>query len=186
MGLCGSFAVVPAFTLVGHTGGSPGRDGGAGVSGAKLADASRPVTDPASRTAVLLAEAATLALAGPAGTVSKSASPAPPGLPAVSRPAITPTPAVVGPAPQTVRAPSASAQAGQATWLDTIPTGTCANNDAPMGALLTVTNMAGTSITCRVVSRGPFAAGRIVDVARSTFRSLAATSQGVVNVAVSW
>jgi rare lipoprotein A (peptidoglycan hydrolase) len=75
---------------------------------------------------------------------------------------------------------------GGATWLDTIPTGTCAENNAPMGATLLITTASGATATCRVVSRGPYAAGRIVDVAKATFALLASTAQGVVNVRVSW
>jgi len=188
MGLCGSFAVVPAFSLVGHVGGIPPHDAGA-AGRATLADTPNPVTDPASAAAVLLAVAATLD--GPPKTGTAHLPPAiPPAAiaPAALPPAVPRLPArpVTGPVPRAANPPSASLKAGQATWLDTIPTGTCANNDAPMGALITVTNLTGTSITCRVVSRGPFAAGRIVDVARSTFRTLAATSQGVISVAVSW
>ena len=60
------------------------------------------------------------------------------------------------------------------------------DNGAPMGSTIRVTTAAGASITCRVVSRGPFAVGRIVDVAKATFALLAPTSQGVVNVRVTW
>jgi len=74
---------------------------------------------------------------------------------------------------------------GIASWLN-IKVGTCANNDAPMGAVLTVTNSAGVSVTCVVVSRGPFVPGRVVDLAKGTFAVLSPTSQGLVNVSVSW
>jgi rare lipoprotein A len=72
-----------------------------------------------------------------------------------------------------------------ASWLDIAP-GTCANNDAPMGAIITVTNAAGISVTCKVVSRGPFVVGRVVDLARSTFAKLGPVSQGLVGVSVTW
>jgi rare lipoprotein A (peptidoglycan hydrolase) len=55
-----------------------------------------------------------------------------------------------------------------------------------MGATLLITTASGATATCRVVSRGPYAAGRIVDVAKATFALLASTAQGVVNVRVSW
>ncbi len=78
------------------------------------------------------------------------------------------------------------AKQGVASWLDTIPAGTCANNDAPMGSTIKVTNAAGVSVTCKVVSTGPFVAGRVVDLAKSTFAQLGPVSQGLVGVAVSW
>jgi len=71
-----------------------------------------------------------------------------------------------------------------ASWLDTIPAGTCANNTAPMGATITVTNLLGVSVTCKVVSRGPFVAGRVVDLAKSTFALLGSLGQGLVTVTV--
>lgn len=78
------------------------------------------------------------------------------------------------------------AKQGMASWLDTIPPGTCANNDAPMGSTIKVTNGAGVSVTCKVVSTGPFVTGRVVDLAKSTFAQLGPVSQGLVGVAVSW
>jgi rare lipoprotein A len=105
-------------------------------------------------------------------------------------PAPAPAPASPTPAP---RAPEAGAQPstaqakqGVASWLDTIPAGTCANNEAPMGATIRVTSLGGQSVTCRVVSRGPFVTGRIVDLAKSTFAQLSPISQGLVGVSVTW
>jgi hypothetical protein len=103
---------------------------------------------------------------------------------------VPPTPPSVVSAPPSVTttttAGSAHVEYGAATWLDTIPTGTCANNEAPMGSTILVTTATGATAFCRVVSRGPFAVGRIVDVAKATFALLAPPSQGVVNVRVSW
>jgi rare lipoprotein A len=55
-----------------------------------------------------------------------------------------------------------------------------------MGTILTVTNGAGVSVTCRVVSTGPFVTGRVIDIAKSTFSKLGPTSRGLVAVGVSW
>jgi rare lipoprotein A (peptidoglycan hydrolase) len=89
--------------------------------------------------------------------------------------------------PPTTAPPPAHVESGDATWLDTIPTGTCANNDAAMGEVISVTAVGtGVTVTCRVVSRGPYGAGRIVDLAEATFALLAPPSQGVVAVRVSW
>jgi hypothetical protein len=77
-------------------------------------------------------------------------------------------------------------QYGVASWLDTIPTGTCADNAAPMGATLYLSTASGATATCRVVSRGPFGLGRVVDVAKATFARLAPPNLGLVDVQVSW
>lgn len=55
-----------------------------------------------------------------------------------------------------------------------------------MGSTIRVTNIAGESVTCRVVSRGPFVTGRVVDLAKSTFAKLSPISQGLVGVSVTW
>jgi rare lipoprotein A (peptidoglycan hydrolase) len=56
-----------------------------------------------------------------------------------------------------------------------------------MNAILTVTDVhTGASVTCQVVSRGPFGPGRVVDLAIETFSQLAPPSQGVVDVTVTW
>jgi len=48
-----------------------------------------------------------------------------------------------------------------------------------------VTNLAGgQSTTCTVADRGPFVAGRIIDLDRSVF--LAIGSQGVARVRIEW
>ena len=80
----------------------------------------------------------------------------------------------------------AHTETGGASWYDA-PAGTCANNEAPMGAVVTVTDLAtGRSVTCQVTSRGPFYNGRIIDLARTTFDQLAPAATGVIQVRVSW
>jgi rare lipoprotein A len=55
-----------------------------------------------------------------------------------------------------------------------------------MGSVIKVTNAGGVSVTCKVVSRGPFVTGRVVDLAKSTFAQLGPVTQGLVGVAVTW
>jgi len=132
-------------------------------------------------------------------STSRPLGPRPPG--STTKPSTTPVgtrpvsttiaPRPVSTAPPTTTPVSTTVLAqhedGQATWLDTIPTGTCANNEAPMGETITVVSRdTGASVTCKVVSRGPFWPGRIVDLAVGTFAQLAAPSIGVINVTVSW
>jgi hypothetical protein len=108
-----------------------------------------------------------------------------PPVEAVAPPTVAPS--TVAPSTTAAPAPAAHVRSGKATWLDTIPTGTCANNDAPMGAVITVAAVgSGVTVSCRVVSRGPYGAGVIVDLAEATFAVLAPPSQGVVDVRVSW
>jgi Lytic transglycolase len=103
---------------------------------------------------------------------------------AAVRPA--PTPTTHPPAPPPPPPPPAHVQTGQATYYSA-PDGTCANNAAPMGTILRVTNLAnGRSTTCRVTSRGPYGGNRIVDLAKTTFARIANTSTGVIDVRVEW
>ena len=222
LGLCSSFAVVPALSLVtGNDGGSrrlvgPARstadpsdssDGGSAeglasllmanaafsaasqshdvASGVLAASAQSPAgasvpaatSSAPAATAAAATPAAAGAVAGPTGGPAATAKA--PTAPAVA-PAARSAPAVVA-----RPAPAGRATQGVASWLD-IAAGTCANNDAPMGTLITVTNSLGVSVTCKVVSRGPFVSGRVVDLARSNFAALGSVSRGLVTVAVSW
>jgi hypothetical protein len=96
-----------------------------------------------------------------------------------------PAPPITQPSSTTTQPPNV--QYGVASWLDTIPAGTCANNVAPMGAILIVTDTdTGASVTCQVVSRGPYVSGRVVDLEEETFARLAPPSQGLINVRVTW
>lgn len=82
--------------------------------------------------------------------------------------------------------PPARTITGKATWYRAAD-GTCAANVAPMGTVLRVTSRtSGATVTCRVVSRGPYGRGRVVDLARSTFARLAPPSVGVIDVVISW
>ncbi len=100
---------------------------------------------------------------------------------------------VVAAAPATTRAPSIAAvsgtghtESGQATYYATAP-GTCAHKTIAMGTVVTVTNTAnGRSTTCVVADRGPYAAGRIIDLSPDTFDKIASRSQGVASVTLTW
>lgn len=63
---------------------------------------------------------------------------------------------------------------------------TTAHRYLPFGTRLRVTNQSnGKSIIVRVTDRGPFAAGRSLDLSHGAFRKIASTSQGVANVCYS-
>jgi rare lipoprotein A (peptidoglycan hydrolase) len=99
---------------------------------------------------------------------------------AAARPTTT-----TAPAPTTTAAP-ANTQEGGASWYDYNP-GECAHQTIPKGTVVTVTNLAtGASTTCTVTDRGPYGAGRIIDLDRSTFAQLADPSAGVIQVRITW
>jgi rare lipoprotein A len=95
------------------------------------------------------------------------------------KPATTTTAA---PAP----APAANTQEGGASWYDYNP-GECAHQTIPKGTVVTVTRVStGASTTCVVTDRGPFGAGRIIDLDRATFAQLADPSAGIIQVRITW
>jgi rare lipoprotein A len=56
-----------------------------------------------------------------------------------------------------------------------------------MGTSVRVTNLAnGATVTCRVADRGPFVAGRIIDLDREDFDRIASASTGVIDVRIEW
>ena len=104
------------------------------------------------------------------------------------------TPATAAPKPKTVvtvapttttTAPPTSEQGG-ASWYDYRP-GECAHKSLPKGTVVTITSLEnGASTTCVVTDRGPYEAGRIIDLDRATFAQLKDPSSGVVQVEISW
>lgn len=117
----------------------------------------------------------------PAPTPAPKPTPttAPKAAPTTTRPAPTTTTAPPPP-------PPSHSQTGQASWYSG-PDGECANNQAPMGTILRVTNLdTGRSTTCRVASRGPYVSGRVIDLTKTTFARIADPSAGVCRVRVEW
>jgi hypothetical protein len=77
-------------------------------------------------------------------------------------------------------------QEGGASWYHYKP-GTCAHRTLPKGTVVKVINLAtGQTATCTVADRGPFVAGRIIDLDRSVFLAIAGPNQGVVRVRIEW
>jgi hypothetical protein len=78
-------------------------------------------------------------------------------------------------------------QEGGASWYRYKP-GTCAHRTLPKGTVVKVTNLAtGQSANCTVADRGPFIAGRIIDLDRSVFLAIAESpGQGVLRVRITW
>ena len=77
-------------------------------------------------------------------------------------------------------------QSGGASWYD-YRSGECAHQTIAKGTVVTVTNLAnGATTTCVVTDRGPYAGGRIIDLDRGTFDQIADSSQGVIQVRITW
>jgi rare lipoprotein A len=162
------------------------------------------------------ADAAKVATAGAAASAPSTAPsatyPAPTEAPAATLPSVTaaaPTPATVAPirsvakpapAPSVVTTttkpppppttapppPPPNAEAGGASWYD-YRAGECAHQTLAKGTVVSIANVAnGASTMCVVTDRGPFGAGRIIDLDRATFAQLADPSVGIIQVHITW
>ena len=142
--------------------------------------ASRSRTSLLSREDVEAANATTTTAPPPPTTARPKPKPKP-----VARAA---APAAVKPAPVTTAKPApANEQLGSASFYSPRDAAECAHRTLPIGTVVTVTNVAtGTSTTCRVGDRGPFIAGRVIDLSKSRFAELASPSAGVIRVRLTW
>lgn len=77
---------------------------------------------------------------------------------------------------------------GQATWYDPPWSGlTAASPWIPFGTRVTVTDLAtGRTVIVVIDDRGPFGAGRIIDLSPEAFTALAPLGRGVLDVRISW
>ena len=80
-----------------------------------------------------------------------------------------------------------TARSGDATWYAAAPAGYCASPTLPFGTVLTVVNNAtGATTVCTVDDREAAGYPRVVDLSPEGFDQIADTSQGVVQVTISW
>ena len=87
----------------------------------------------------------------------------------------------------TTTEPPRDREAGEATWYSAAPDGYCASPTLPFGTVLTVANSAtGASTVCTVDDREAAGYPRVVDLSPEGFAQIAAPSQGVVEVTISW
>jgi rare lipoprotein A (peptidoglycan hydrolase) len=78
-------------------------------------------------------------------------------------------------------------EGGEATWYAAAPAGYCASPTLSFGTVLTVVNNAtGASTVCTVDDREAAGYPRVVDLSPEGFAQIADTSQGVVDVTISW
>jgi rare lipoprotein A (peptidoglycan hydrolase) len=81
----------------------------------------------------------------------------------------------------------ANHEVGEATWYSEALPGGCASPTLPFGTVLTVVNNAtGASTRCTVDDREAAGYPRVVDMSPASFSQIASTSQGVVEVTISW
>jgi rare lipoprotein A (peptidoglycan hydrolase) len=87
----------------------------------------------------------------------------------------------------TTRPAPRNSEVGDATWYAAAPAGYCASPTLPFGTVLTVVNNAtGASTVCTVDDREAAGYPRVVDLSPEGFDQIASTSQGVVQVTISW
>lgn len=80
------------------------------------------------------------------------------------------------------RATGARAASGQKIHHDSL---TCAHRYYPFGTLLKVTNMSNNkSVVVKVIDRGPFGRGRIIDLSWAAAKEIGMIAQGVASVKV--
>lgn len=81
----------------------------------------------------------------------------------------------------------ANGQGGRASWYVAAAGGGCAHRTLPKGTVVRVTNTAtGRSILCTVNERGPYVDGRIIDLSRPDFDTVAGSHAGVIDVMIEW
>ena len=80
------------------------------------------------------------------------------------------------------------AQTGQASWYDPPWSGlTAAHPSLPFGTHVTVTDLStGRSVIVVINDRGPFGAGRVIDLSPEAFQALLPLGAGILRVQLSW
>ena len=118
---------------------------------------------------------APVAAAAPAPTTTTTAAPT--------------TTTTAAPTTTTTEPPApANRESGQASWYSQ-PSGYaargCAHRTLPFGTVVTVST-AHRSTTCVVNDRGPYGAGRVIDLDDDVYAELAPLSTGVIDVVITW
>lgn len=123
----------------------------------------------------------------PRRTATTQAPVAPPTTAAQFQPVAPATTATTAPpAPPAPPAAGASTESGKATWYHWNP-GECAHKTIPKGTVVTITRVStGATTTCVVTDRGPYGAGRIIDLDATVFDDLATLGAGVIDVVITW
>ena len=79
-----------------------------------------------------------------------------------------------------------NSESGVASWYGA-PAGTCAHKTLPFGTMVKVTRVStGATVTCKVADRGPFGAGRVIDLSDDMFQGIASLGTGLTQVKLEW
>jgi rare lipoprotein A (peptidoglycan hydrolase) len=129
-----------------------------------------------------------VAYQAPGSTTTTTAPPTTTTLPPTTTTTSPPTTTTTSPPTTTTTRPApANREVGDATWYAAAPAGYCASPTLPFGTVLTVVNDAtGATTVCTVDDREAAGYPRVVDLSPSGFDQIADTSQGVVQVTISW
>ena len=138
-----------------------------------------PTTTTAAPTTTTAKPKPTTTTAKPTTTTAKATTTtAAPTTTTTAKPTTTST---MGPPPACCR------EEGGASYHDYSDPSTCAHKSLPKGTSLKVTNLAnGKTTTCVVRDRGPYVAGRIIDLSKPAFSEIANLSDGVIKVSIEW
>jgi len=128
-----------------------------------------------------------VAYQAPGSTTTTTAPPTTTTLPPTTTTA-PPTTTTLPPTTTTTTRPAPrNSEVGDATWYAAAPAGYCASPTLPFGTVLTVVNDAtGATTVCTVDDREAAGYPRVVDLSPEGFDQIADTSQGVVQVTISW
>jgi len=161
--------VLPADAAQAGPDAGPGAPAGAAVAHIASVSPAEPVSSPPTTSST------------PPSTSPPAAS-SPPTDPPTTSPPTTRAPTTT----TTTTPPPSNTETGPASWYQA-PAGTCAHPTIPFGTVVRVENLAnGATTTCRVEDRGPYQGGRIIDLSEATFSQIASTSDGVIQVRISW
>jgi rare lipoprotein A (peptidoglycan hydrolase) len=125
----------------------------------------------------------------PGSTTTTTAPPTTTTLPPTTTTTSPPTTTTTSPptTTTTARPTPTNSEVGDATWYAAAPAGYCASPTLPFGTVLTVVNNAtGARTVCTVDDREAAGYPRVVDLSPEGFDQIADTSQGVVQVTISW
>jgi rare lipoprotein A (peptidoglycan hydrolase) len=125
----------------------------------------------------------------PGSTTTTTAPPPATTTPTPPPTTLPPTTTTTTPPPTTTttRPAPANSEVGDATWYGAAPAGYCASPTLSFGTVLTVVNDAtGAATVCTVDDREAAGYPRVVDLSPEGFAQIADTSQGVVQVTISW
>jgi rare lipoprotein A (peptidoglycan hydrolase) len=189
--LCAGLLLVPLIAL---SGGGPEIPSITRVAeAAPLVSTPQPVVLAAADTpAVPAADPPTTAAAAPAMAVAVAGVTR--AVPATTTTAVRPPAVHIASVPVSRRQPTTTtttinpsrSESGKASWYGAAK-GTCAHQTLPFGTVVHIWDQdTGRSATCTVDDRGPYQDNRIIDLSPDVFQQLAPTSDGVIQVQISW